>query len=115
MSYTDAKANSSLDSDWSGTHYLGLGSGGVEASGNGYARAGVTFGDAASRTVATDTEASFTASGGSIVADQFAWFDASSGGSQETAWQDLDTPRVIEDGETASVAVGDADITKPSS
>lgn len=85
---TDARKNSILDTEFSGTHYIALFSSactdstaGTELSGNGYARQAFTFASAASGSKASNTEETFAASGGDwLEATHFGIYTASSGG-----------------------------------
>lgn len=90
--------------------------GGTEVTGGSYARKDVTnnatnFPAASGGTKSNDTVITFvqaTADWGNIVA--FGIFDASSGGNL-LAWGDLTDPKNVDNGDTASFAVGAIDIT----
>jgi hypothetical protein len=79
----------------------------------GYARKASTFDVAAAGATANAALLSWTASGaswGTIVA--FGLYDAlPSGTGNLLFWADLDTDRVVNDGDTAEFAAGDLDIT----
>lgn len=90
--------------------------GGTEVSGGSYARVSVTanttnFPAASGGAVANGTVVTFptaTANWGTVVA--FGILDASSGGNL-LVWADLAANKAVDDGDTASFAVGDLDIT----
>jgi hypothetical protein len=83
---------------------------GTEVSTGGYARATIAFDAGASRATANTDLESFTASGanyGTVVA--IGIFDASTNGNL-LWWADLDTNRVVNDGDTLEFAAGAIDL-----
>jgi hypothetical protein len=97
------------------TWYVGLLSGGVELSGNGYARVAATNNTANFPTVSTNLIVNGTAitfpqaTGNWAQADEVGLWIASSGGSAKYQ-DDLDSPVTVQTGQTRSFAAGDLKI-----
>lgn len=88
----------------------------VEPSGNAYARkstAGTDWGTAASGAISNSNAITFTTATGSWgTISYFALVDnATTGAGNIIAWGSITTPKAIDNGDTASFAVGDIDIT----
>lgn len=129
-SFSDFLENELLDHVFGGaaysapaTLYVGLytvaptdSGGGTEVTGGSYARVSVTanstnFPASSGGAIANGTTITFptaTANWGTVVA--FGIFDAASAGNL-LAWADLAANKAVDDGDTASFAVGDLDIT----
>ena len=99
--------------------YLGLSTGsfnddgsGTEISGNNYARVAVSFGSAASGTMANDAAIEFAAATGSGFGTVSHWglFDAASSGNL-LVHGSFSASKAIASGDVLKIAVGDLDIT----
>lgn len=128
-SFSDYLENKLLDHVFRGTAftspttlYVGLyttaptdAGGGTEVSGTNYARVSVTasttFAAASSGATQTVAAVTFPQAGGSWgTVTAFGIFDQGSGGNL-LAWGELTLAKLIQNGDTASFAVGDIDIT----
>ena len=87
--------------------------GGTELSGDGYARKVMDSWDAAAAGATENTDAiEFAAASGGDWAEAVAWgiFDALTGGNF-LGWGDLTTAKTVEDGDSATSAAGEIDVT----
>lgn len=110
--FTDARAaTTATDSGLEGTMYVSLhADGGAELSGNGYARAAVTFTETA-RTWNADADASFTASGGDwLEAVSVKLWTVATGGVAEYE-EDLIANKIVTDGEDATIPASNLTVT----
>lgn len=113
---TNARKDSILDTEFTGTHYLALFStacsdttAGTELSGNGYARQSFTFASSSSGTKASASEIVFTASGGTLNGTHFGIYTAASGGTYKWCGE-LAPAASLLDAESYTISIGDLNV-----